>query len=62
LVAAIVRLGSTFGLDTVAEGIEEESQRDRLLALKCRFGQGYFFSPPVAADELTPLLMRARVA
>jgi EAL domain-containing protein (putative c-di-GMP-specific phosphodiesterase class I) len=62
LVAAIVRLGSTFGLDTVAEGIEEESQRDRLRALGCRFGQGYFFSPPVAADELTPLLMRARVA
>ena len=62
LVAAIVRLGSTLGLETVAEGIEEESQRDRLRALRCGFGQGYFFSRPVPADELAPLLLRARVA
>jgi len=62
LVAAIVRMGSTLGLETVAEGIEEESQRDRLRALRCGFGQGYFFSRPVPADELAPLLLRARVA
>ncbi len=62
LVAAIVRIGSTLGLDTVAEGIEQESQRDRLRTLGCRFGQGYFFSRPVAADELGRLLLRARVA
>jgi diguanylate cyclase (GGDEF)-like protein/PAS domain S-box-containing protein len=62
LVAAIVRLGSTLGLDTVAEGIEDESQRDLLRALRCQFGQGYFFSRPVAAGELTSLLLRARVA
>jgi len=62
LVAAIIRLGSTLGLDTVAEGVEDESQRDRLRALTCRFGQGYFFSQPLAADELAPLLVRARVA
>ena len=30
LVAAILRLGATMGLDTVAEGIELEQQRDRL--------------------------------
>jgi len=62
LVAAIVRLGSTLGLETVAEGIEEESQRDRLRALGCPFGQGYFFSRPVPADEIAPMLLRARVA
>ena len=62
LVAAIVRLGSTLGLETVAEGIEKVSQRDRLLALKCPLGQGYFFSEPVAAAELSQLLRRTRVA
>jgi EAL domain-containing protein (putative c-di-GMP-specific phosphodiesterase class I) len=62
LVAAIARLGSTLGLETVAEGIEQVSQRDRLRALRCRFGQGYFFSRPVPADELAPVLLRARVA
>ncbi len=62
LVAAIIRLGATLGLDTVAEGIETQSQRERLRALKCQFGQGYFFSRPMSADELSPVLVRARVA
>jgi EAL domain-containing protein (putative c-di-GMP-specific phosphodiesterase class I) len=61
-VAAILRLGATLGLETVAEGIEEESQRDLLRRLKCRYGQGFFFSRPVPADELGSLLLRARVA
>ena len=62
LVAAIIRLGSTFGLDTVAEGIEQHSQRDRLRAMNCRYGQGYLFSPPVPADELASALLSTRVA
>jgi EAL domain-containing protein (putative c-di-GMP-specific phosphodiesterase class I) len=62
LVAAILRLGSTMGLETVAEGIELEQQRDRLRALKCRFGQGFFYSRPVPADELDSVLVSARVA
>jgi diguanylate cyclase (GGDEF)-like protein/PAS domain S-box-containing protein len=61
LVAAIVRLGATMGLETVAEGIELEAQRDRLRALKCRYGQGFLYSRPVPAEELDPLLL-ARVA
>jgi len=46
----------------VAEGIEDQSQRDRLRALKCRYGQGYYFSRPVPAHELDAALLRARVA
>jgi predicted signal transduction protein with EAL and GGDEF domain len=62
LVEAILRLGSTMGLETVAEGIELEHQRDRLRALKCRFGQGFFYSRPVPAEELDAMLLSARVA
>jgi EAL domain-containing protein (putative c-di-GMP-specific phosphodiesterase class I) len=62
LVAAILRLGSTMGLETVAEGIELEQQRDRLRALKCRYGQGFFYSRPVPAAELDSMLLSARVA
>jgi diguanylate cyclase (GGDEF)-like protein/PAS domain S-box-containing protein len=62
LVSAILRLGSTLGHDTVAEGIEEESQRDRLRTLNCRYGQGFFFSPPLPADELELALRRQAVA
>jgi EAL domain-containing protein (putative c-di-GMP-specific phosphodiesterase class I) len=62
LVAAILRLGTTMGLETVAEGIELEQQRDRLRALKCRFGQGFLYSRPLPADELDAMLVSARVA
>jgi diguanylate cyclase (GGDEF)-like protein/PAS domain S-box-containing protein len=62
LVAAILRLGATMGLDTVAEGIELERQRDRLRSLKCPYGQGYLYSRPVPADELDSMLVSANVA
>jgi diguanylate cyclase (GGDEF)-like protein/PAS domain S-box-containing protein len=62
LVAAILRLGSTMGLETVAEGIELEHQRDRLRQLRCRYGQGFLYSPPVPADELDAVLVHADVA
>jgi len=62
LVAAILRLGSTMGLDTVAEGIELETQRDALRALKCTYGQGFLYSRAVPADEIDSMLVSARVA
>jgi len=62
LVAAILRLGATLGLDTVAEGIEEDGQRNVLRKLRCVHGQGYFFSRPLPADELDSTLSRRLVA
>jgi diguanylate cyclase (GGDEF)-like protein/PAS domain S-box-containing protein len=62
LVEAILRLGSTMGLETVAEGIELETQRDALRALKCTYGQGFLYSRPVPADELDSMLVSANVA
>jgi len=62
LASAIVRLGSTLGLDTVAEGIEKKSQRDRLRKLSCRYGQGNFFSPPLTSSDVESLLRRPMVA
>ncbi len=62
LAAAILRIGATLGLSTVAEGIEEQQQRTVLRKLKCQYGQGYLFSRPVPAVELEPLLRGARVA
>jgi diguanylate cyclase (GGDEF)-like protein/PAS domain S-box-containing protein len=62
LVEAILRLGATLGLETVAEGIEEVPQRDLLRKLRCRFGQGYLFSRPLPADELDPVLEQSLAA
>ncbi|MEJ7703359.1 MAG: sensor domain-containing phosphodiesterase [Geodermatophilaceae bacterium] len=50
IVAAVVGLAQALGLELVAEGVETDDQRDRLLALGCHRAQGYLFSRPVAAD------------
>jgi diguanylate cyclase (GGDEF)-like protein len=53
LVRTILELGRAYGLEVVAEGIEDDEQRRRLLALGCRHGQGYHFGRPadVAGTE-----------
>jgi diguanylate cyclase (GGDEF)-like protein/PAS domain S-box-containing protein len=59
LAMAIVQLGNSLNLDTVAEGIEKACQFDGLRSLGCMYGQGFFFARPVPAegmDQLLPLM------
>jgi EAL domain-containing protein (putative c-di-GMP-specific phosphodiesterase class I) len=57
LASAIVALGETLRMNTVAEGIETEAQRGHLLTLGCELGQGYLFAPPLDADGFWHLLL-----
>ncbi len=59
---AIVHLGEAFGLCTLAEGIEDREQFERMRELGCELGQGYYFSRPLPAEEVTPLLAFEREA
>jgi diguanylate cyclase (GGDEF)-like protein/PAS domain S-box-containing protein len=52
LARAILSLAEALGLDTVAEGIEDDSQRDTLLSLGCRTGQGYAFGRAMPVNEV----------
>ncbi len=56
LVRVIMGLAETFGLRTVAEGVETESQRALLRALGCTTAQGYLFAPPLEPADLEALL------
>lgn len=56
IVKAIVALGRSLGLCTVAEGVETRAQRDFLLETGCHQMQGYFFSRPIEASALESLL------
>jgi len=56
LARAIIDLGESFSLRVVAEGIERDPQRRRLLELGCGLGQGYLFTRPIASDSMTALL------
>jgi EAL domain-containing protein (putative c-di-GMP-specific phosphodiesterase class I) len=56
VVNAILQLISGLNLTAVAEGIETREQADILRRLNCPFGQGYYFSPPVPAEQMTSLM------
>jgi diguanylate cyclase (GGDEF)-like protein len=52
LAGAIVAMGRSLGIKTVAEGIETAEQAARMRELGCSYGQGYFFAKPVAAGRI----------
>ena len=53
LARAVITLGETLGLDTVAEGIELEPQVAALLALGCVAGQGFLFAQARSLEQLS---------
>lgn len=56
LVRAIIALGGSLQLQTIAEGVELQQQSRGLQELGCEMGQGYFFGKPVAASEIDSML------
>jgi EAL domain-containing protein (putative c-di-GMP-specific phosphodiesterase class I) len=60
LADAIVTLGHSLGLATVAEGIESEAQLDHLHRAGCDIGQGYLFGAPMPLIELRRFLSRPK--
>jgi EAL domain-containing protein (putative c-di-GMP-specific phosphodiesterase class I) len=52
IVASIVALGSTLGIDLVAEGVEDAATAEVLLRLGCTQAQGWLFSKAVNAQVI----------
>ncbi|HSW43813.1 MAG TPA: EAL domain-containing protein [Patescibacteria group bacterium] len=52
IIRAIIAMAAAMGLQTVAEGVEEEHQATFLRDAGCDIGQGYLFGRPVPADVL----------
>jgi len=61
IVVAIISMAKSLDLDVVAEGIETAGQLALLRTKGCSVGQGYYFSVPLTAQELEPLLRRRSV-
>jgi PAS domain S-box-containing protein len=59
IVAAVVGLGQSLGLTTVAEGVETIEQAEMLLWLGCDLGQGYLYGEAIAARDLDPPALAA---
>lgn len=61
IVSALLAMGNSLKQRLVAEGIESREQLAFLLAQQCEEGQGYLFSPPLAARQMALLLARGRL-
>lgn len=57
VVRSIIDLAHTLNLTVIAEGVETEAQRDKLVALGCNTMQGHLFSRAVAPADFGPLLV-----
>lgn len=62
IVAAIVRLGHSFNLKVIAEGVETAAQLEKLGVIGCDQAQGYYISRPVTADNITTWVKEHHVA
>jgi diguanylate cyclase (GGDEF)-like protein len=60
IVTAVTGIADALDVGVVAEGIETTAQRDAVASLGCRFAQGYLFSRPLPADEITELIAGRR--
>ncbi|MCE1243554.1 EAL domain-containing protein [Oryzomicrobium sp.] len=61
IVAAILGMAGHLGLATVAEGVENEAQRDHLRAQGCQVVQGYLFARPLPAKDFEAAFIAAPV-
>ena len=52
IVRSTVALAHSLGMRAVAEGVETEGVREKLLEMKCDFGQGWYFGRAATMQEL----------
>ena len=52
IVRSSVALAHSLGMSVVAEGVESEDVKAKLLEMECDFGQGWYFGSPATLQEL----------
>ena len=57
MIEAMLALGRSLRMTTIAEGIELSEQAELLLRLGCSEGQGYLFARPMSASQLRQSLV-----
>jgi diguanylate cyclase (GGDEF)-like protein/PAS domain S-box-containing protein len=62
IVQTIVTLAHNLGMSVIAEGVETAAQLDLLRQMGCEFGQGFYFSRPVAAPVAEAMIARQSAA
>ena len=56
----IVSLSRKLRISTVVEGVETEENEAFIRSLGCDYGQGYYYSRPVSAEEFLQTWLKGR--
>lgn len=56
VINGLMRIAEKLGMEVVAEGVESVAQRERLVALGCKLGQGHLFAEALDRDAVEALL------
>jgi len=59
IVQAIVKLGESLGLQTLAEGVETREQAEQLMQMGCDKGQGFYWHQSLSATAFESLFKRS---
>jgi len=57
IVGSIISLARSFGMDVVAEGIEDAEQLEELKTMGCPCGQGFYFAKPMDPAAIDALIL-----
>jgi EAL domain-containing protein (putative c-di-GMP-specific phosphodiesterase class I) len=60
LMAGMLRLLDSLGVDVVCEGVAEADQYVELKSMGCKVGQGFYLARPAPASEITQFLHLSR--
>lgn len=60
LCEAMIVMAHKLGLRVIAEGVENDAQRQLLMLIGCDYAQGYHFSRPIEADAFETLVLAIR--
>jgi len=56
IVKSVISLAKVFKREVIAEGVENEMQKNFLINHGCTYMQGFYFSRPMPVDEMEKLL------
>lgn len=61
VINGLMRIAEKLGMDVVAEGVESVDQRERLVALGCKLGQGHLFAAALDREAVGALLRKTPI-
>jgi diguanylate cyclase (GGDEF)-like protein len=61
IVQALLNLARDLAIDVIVEGVESEEELLTLMAMGCRFVQGFYYSKPLSVVDATDMLRIGRV-